>query len=132
MDNEELNNLLKKIEKKLENNPELREEIAFHIERMEEIFETNVEVYVVHSFGEDQYRDVFENYSDDDLNYESMTLGVFIDILKQEDKNLKVSIDPIYLKKGINSIEGVLLTTLNDKLIIVPTSKKDEKENNRN
>ena len=48
----------------------------------------------------------------------------FISMLEDEDGDLKLSFDPIYLKKGINNINNMLITTIGDKIIIVPTIVK--------
>lgn len=54
----------------------------------------------------------------------TMKLGDFIDHISQEDRDFKMYIDPIYMKKGINEINDVLLTTVKDCVIVVPITTK--------
>ena len=128
-DSEEYNKILKRIEKKLNRNPQLKRKLASHIESIEEILENKIDVTVVFDKGVDDYEDEFEKYQFNlDDHYESMELGEFINFIGEEDETYKVFIDPLYLKKGINNITNVLVTTIDDAVIIVPKSdKKDEK-----
>ena len=98
------------------------------ITNIEEIFDTNVEINIVANEDIDTYLDTFNEYSEDNLEYDGMTLKEFINYLSTEEENLMVSIDPIYLKEGINEINNVILTTLGDKVVIVPLLKGNEDE----
>lgn len=53
-----------------------------------------------------------------------MKLGDFIDHISQEDREFKMYIDPIYMKKGVNEINDVLTTTIKDSIIVVPVTTK--------
>lgn len=55
-----------------------------------------------------------------------MRLGDFAAHLTKEDLDFEVFIDPIYLKKGLNEINDVLTTTIDNKIIIVPVSHKNK------
>jgi hypothetical protein len=59
-----------------------------------------------------------ESFYTDSSN--KMELHELVNYLASEDQTLHVHIDPIYLKDGINEIKNVILTTLDDKVIIVP------------
>lgn len=120
--------ILKEIQEKLEAHPELREEIKELVNRIEEIFETNVEINIVANEDVDGYLEVFNEYSKENLEYDAMTLNQLIDYLNTEEGDLKVSIDPLYLKEGINEINNVILTTLGDKVVIVPLIKGNDDE----
>lgn len=55
----------------------------------------------------------------------TMTLGEFVNYINKEDSEFRVYIDPLYMKQGLNEINNVLTTVVeNDKLIIVPISHK--------
>lgn len=52
----------------------------------------------------------------------TMTLGEFVSHISKEDDQFKIYIDPIYLRKGLNEINDVLTTTVDNKIIVVPVS----------
>jgi hypothetical protein len=57
----------------------------------------------------------------------TMTLGEFVNYINKEDSEFKVYIDPLYMEKGLNEINNVLTTVIeNDKVIIVPISHKNK------
>lgn len=58
----------------------------------------------------------------------TMKLKDFVNHINKEDMNYNVFIDPIYLKKGLNEINDVLTTTLDNNMIIVPISDKSNKK----
>jgi hypothetical protein len=123
---EEYERIQKEIEEKLEANPSLKDEIEAYVDRIEEILGYSVDLHVVYLEGVSDYIETLNEYDDIEIS-KAMTLRQFIDFLDEEDENLEVNIDPIYLKKGINSINNILLTTVGDKLIIVPKiNEKDE------
>ena len=59
-------------------------------------------------------------------NVTPMRLGDFIDHLAQEDRDFKMYIDPLYMKEGVNEINDVLTTTVNDAIIVVPITTKKQ------
>ena len=128
-DKEYFEKQIKKIQSKLENNSNLKEELDNHIKRIEEIFETNIEVNILIYKDIEEYKSVFNSYEIED-NYEpnekTMSLKDLIDCLKKEENNLKVAIDPIYLNEGVNEINDLLLVGLDKEIIIVPKIKKNE------
>jgi len=139
MDNNELpedkrNMVLKKIYERL-SDKSVKKELHDSIKKIEEIYGYPIDIALivadlddplgVDTFNEDSY-----NYSMD-MNYdemlkkpsdETMKLSELKKFLSEEDPDLKICIDPIYLKQGINEIRNVLLTTYDDKVIIVPKS----------
>lgn len=125
---EEFDKIIGEIKDRMDANPELREKIKSHVESIEEIFGYPIEVSLVYLKGVSEYIDIFNDYDDEEIDLsQTMTLGDFIDFIKVEDRNLDFAIDPIHLKRGINGIVNVLVTTVDDKVIIVPlTSKEDE------
>jgi len=61
-------------------------------------------------------------------NSPAMRLEDFVKHIAQEDKNYKVYLDPIYLGEGVNEVNDVLTTTVEDAVIIIPVSHKKPKE----
>jgi len=61
-------------------------------------------------------------------NSPAMNLGDFVAHIAQEDKKFKVYLDPIYLKEGVNEVNDVLTTTVEDSVIIIPVSHKQPKK----
>lgn len=129
-DKDNFEDIIKRIQNKLDKNPELQDEIEKHILAIQEIFEHPIEVNLI--YGDEIFDDydedgeLFEDLENVDLS-KSMTINEFIDFLsKEKEGNLKIAIDPIYLKKGINEITNVLITTYDDKAIIVPANRKED------
>lgn len=59
----------------------------------------------------------------------TMTLGEFIKHIDSEDNDFKVFIDPLYMHEGLNEINNVLMTVVeNDNVIIVPISHNKKKK----
>ena len=128
MGNKDVDKKLKEIERKLTENPELKDELKELVNRIEDIFDTAIEINIVSNQSVDEYLGLFNEYDEKDLEYNAMNLGEFIDYLKEEERHLDVSIDPLYLKDGINEINNVILTTIDKKVIIVPMINKKENE----
>jgi hypothetical protein len=59
----------------------------------------------------------------------TMTLGEVISHISQEDKDYQIFIDPIYLDKGVNSVNDVLMTVVDENVIIAPVNHKYKKQN---
>lgn len=126
----EYDKILKEIEEKLEKNPQLKEEMKNNISRIEDILGHQIEISIIYAKGMEDWMGKFEQYSKDDVMpdldlSEAMTLGEFISFIKDEEHDLKVSIDPIYLDKGINVVSNVLTTSIDDKVIIVPKTLEE-------
>ena len=143
---EERNNILRKIYLRL-SDPNVKKELNGAIKKIEEIYGYPIDISLIvgendpidmDTFNEDtydymmrqDYKELLEKPDDS-----AMTLDQLIMFLSEEDGDLKVSIDPIYLKKGRNDVYNVLLTTFENKVIIVPKPvevKKDEKKDSGN
>lgn len=128
---EEFNKFLDRIRDKLVDNPELNDEIEDNIARLSEIFETDVNINLEYYPNVENYRETFKKYNVDDIDKSSiqpdlesvMTLTDLKVMLDEEEEELKLCIDPIYIKDGINDINDMLVTTLNDRIILIPTVK---------
>lgn len=131
--------ILRKIFERL-SNPEIKKELSDSIKKIEEIYGYPIDISLIigesdpiemDTFNEDSYdymmrqdyKQLLEKPSDN-----TMTLEQLILFLTQEEGDLKVSIDPLYLKRGRNDIHNVLLTTFEDKVIIVPKPVKEDEE----
>jgi hypothetical protein len=129
-DEKELKKLIKKINKKMEN-PAIKKKVNDAISVIEQIFESEIDINIVYPLGVEDYKKVVESYDEKELlkvlPNTVISLGEFKTILDREaDKNLKLTIDPIYLtNKGINEIYDVIITTLDDKIILVPKNKEN-------
>ena len=130
MDEERINQKMNEIDRKLKNNPKLIEVINNHIFSIEEILETNIQVNIL--FFDDYNEHINEMNNSlfiEEKNYnDTITLEEFIGFFNDEEKNMKVLFDPIYLKKGLNEIKNLLITTVDDKIIIVPKTNKNEEK----
>jgi hypothetical protein len=126
---EEFEKIMREIEQKLKNNPKLKEEIQNSVANIEKILGYEVDVSVIYNRGVSDYEQELEGYNldiDDDVD-EEIKLKDFIKFIEDEDSDYKVMIDPLYMKKGVNKITNVLVTTVDDYVIIVPkTSEVNE------
>lgn len=116
---DERNEHFKKVKHKLKNK-KIKDELEKHIMKIQNIFECDINISLV--FDKEDYPAKLherEMFNVDNKMY----LSDLIDTLNSEDKSLVVNIDPIYLKEGVNELKNVLLTSIDDKLIIVPEIK---------
>lgn len=123
----ELNKYLKRIKNKFEDNPELKDEIEELVDRLTEIFESEVDLSVKFDLNVEDYKKEYIKYEDEDLSLTGdkvMRVEDLKTIIDEEEQDLYLSIDPLYLKKGINDIHDLILTTYENKLIIVPIIEK--------
>jgi hypothetical protein len=123
----ELNKYLKRIKNKFEDNPELKDEIEDLVYRLTEIFESEVDLSVKFDLNVEDYRKEYIKYEDEDLELTSdkvMKVSDLKSIIDEEEQHLYLSVDPIYLKQGINDIEDLIITTYENKLILVPVTEK--------
>lgn len=127
--NEEFEKMMNDLMDKLDKNPKIKEKINENIEEIEKLLGFNVEMSIQFSPEADEYKKIFEGYDEDDLDFdESMTLNMFLDFIKEEDGDLEVVIDPLHLKNGMNSINNLIVTTYENKLVLVPTTNKKKDE----
>lgn len=113
---EERNEHLSMIKNKLKNK-KIKDKLEDHISKIQEIFECPIKISLM--FDDEDY----SNDINDREEFESskkLYLDEFMEFLESEDKSLVVHIDPLYLKDGINEISNILLTSIDEKLIIIP------------
>lgn len=137
MDNKEhkIRMVLNRVNEKM-NDPKLNKKVLKSIKTIEDIFEAEVDINVVVNLDLEDYKLKFKKYfetgqlsdENNEWNENTITLGQLKKILnKENDHNLRVCFDSLYMEHGINQINGILITTIEDALIIVPTKeKKDE------
>ena len=95
----------------------IKNKLETHISAIQKIFECPISISLVFD-NDDKYTSEVTNR--EVFGKKRMLLSDFIEFLNSEDKSLYVNIDPIYLNNGINEIKNILLTSIDDKLIIVP------------
>jgi hypothetical protein len=118
---EEFEKIVNETRKRLEENPELQKEVDMHAEKIQKIFGHTIEINLVYGVGYDEYRSTFNRQKENNYPLEDcMSLGELINIMEDEDRSLKLSIDPIHLNDGVNDITNMLLIPLDNKVIIVP------------
>ena len=123
---DELDKFLTRIRDKMDENPELKEEVELIVTRLGDIFEADIDLNIRFDPNVEDYREEFIKYEDDDFilaDDDTMTVDDMITLLEDEE-NLYLSIDPIYLKNGINDIKDMLITTYENKIILVPVTEK--------
>lgn len=110
----------------------ISKEVDKHLAEISKLVDCGVEINFVVMPHVENYEELqqSDDYSVPELP--SMKLRDLIDHLKKEDKNMDVYIDPIYLKKGVNQITDILITTSDEnngdtKLIIIPIAFKNTK-----
>lgn len=130
---EDFNKFMGRIKNKLDNDPELRKEIELNVSRLSEIFETDVNINLTYYPNAENYKEVFGKYDEkyDDVTIKpdlesTMTLDNLKGMLDDEEDDLYLCIDPIYIKDGINDINDMLITTVKDRIILIPTVKKEK------
>ena len=128
---EAYNRFIEKIKNKLDDNPKLKREIEKNVSRLSEIFETEVNLNLSFYPNVENYKDIFKKYDKKHLENEMilpdlespMTVNDLKIMLDDEEQYLYLCIDPLYIKDGINEINDMLITTVNDRLILIPTVK---------
>jgi len=128
---EDFNKFIDRIKDKLDNNPELREEIESNVSRLSEIFETDVNINLEYYPNVENYKEIFKKYDVNDIekpiiqpDLESPMMLSDLKTMLDDEDDLYLCIDPLYIKDGINDINDMLITTVKDRIILVPTVKK--------
>ena len=116
--------LVKGIDERM-SDPKLKKKVNDAVRVIEEIFEAQIDISLVYTIGLEEYKDIYDNYDLDELKKkpkkEVMTVKEFISCFDGESEDLKITMDGIYLKKGLNDINNMYVTTLDDnKIIIAP------------
>ena len=123
---EEMDKFLKKIKDKFDDNPELKDEVEDIVVRLNEIFESDVDLNIKFDLNVEGYKEEIIKYDESEFtpaNEGTMTVSEMVNVLENEE-DLYLSIDPISLKNGVNDIHDVLVTSFNNKVIIVPVIEK--------
>lgn len=111
------------VDKRL-SDPEISGKIDKYLAKIAKLANCDAELNFVITPYLDDYMEKQDNGEIELSNLPTMKLSEFVTHLKKEKTDFDVYIDPIYLKKGVNEIVDVLITTLERKMIIVPISSK--------
>lgn len=103
------------VNKKLDN-PKIKKKIENFLTKLTAELDCEVEI-LFNVYPEiDEYADYMET---EEFNLPkdipTMNLRDFVDHINKEDMNYNVYVDPIYLKKGLNEINDLLTTTVDNK-----------------
>ena len=123
----ELDKYLKRIQNKMETNPQLKEEVEELVARLTDIFESEIDLSIKFDINVEDYKKEYVKYEDEEFTVASedvMRVEDLKSIIDDEEQHLYLSIDPIYLKKGINDVKDMLITTYENKIILVPVTEK--------
>jgi hypothetical protein len=95
-----------------------------HLKKISKLVDCGVEINFIIMPHVENYEEIQERDDYEIPEFPTMKLKHFIEHLKKEDGEMDVYVDPIYLKKGVNAIVDVLITTTEEKMIIVPIAIK--------
>lgn len=126
---DELDKFLERIRLKMEDNPELKDEVEVLVTRLGDIFEAEIDLNIKFDPNVEDYKKEFIKYEDEEFipaNKGTMRVDDLSKLLEDEESDLYLSIDPIYLKNGINDINDMLVTTYENKIILVPITEKEK------
>jgi len=127
---DDFNEKIRILQKKLRD-PKISKQMDTLAEELGKTIDGEVSINITimeHSTELDRYEELYEGYKNYDFeDYEkTMTLDKFINFIDLDNKELKLFIDPLHLKKGLNRINNVIALEHEDKLIIVPKTFEDE------
>ncbi|MFW5847643.1 MAG: hypothetical protein ACOCVF_01810 [bacterium] len=124
---EEFNKISEEILKKL-SDPKVAQKFQRLQDEMYDLIGYPIEVNFVYARGVEDYMERYEELLQDDsfeFDDSAITVEEFIQFLSNEDKSKKIYIDPIYLKKGVNEINNLIVLDNNDVVLIVPKRKEE-------
>jgi hypothetical protein len=77
------------------------------------------------NISDEHQEDVFNtlNNMGIDPKTNTMKLGYLVDYLSSEDKELKVYIDALHIKPGVNPLTNLILVAMDDYVILVPKNE---------
>ena len=118
---------IKEIDRKL-NEPKKSKEIDDFLLKLSKEMKCDFKlVYEVFPESDDYEARLEAGLLDVPRDYPTLTLGEFLKHLNTEDHDIKVYLDPLYLKEGVNAINNVLTTTAGeDAMIIAPVSHNNK------
>lgn len=117
---------IRRIENLLSTNKEVKRKLEGYIEKIQKLVDCDIDItFIPDDPFEKDYMDNLTGYEmDEDFEeQETLTLEKFLTFFSDEEKSMKLSIDPIYLHEKLNNIEDVIITTLDDRIILVPITK---------
>ncbi len=105
-------------------NPKKAKKIENLLKEISEIVKCNVEInFVIQPYVDDYM--AHQGSEEFSLpNQPTMKMTDVIESLNKENGHFDVYVDPLYLNKGVNEIIDILITTKDNKVIIVPISNK--------
>jgi hypothetical protein len=123
-DEEDYKKRFEEVSKKL-NDPKISKKVDDYLKKIALLVDCDVELnFNVLPFVDD-YSQIQESGEFKIPEHPTMKLHQLVDHLtKEHDQSLDVYIDPIYLRSNVNEIVDVLITTIDQKIIIVPISNK--------
>lgn len=126
MDEEEYRKRLEEVYSRI-TDKKISKKIDTYLRKISELTDCNVEL----NFSIIPELDKYQEIRDEDTYHipeaPTMKLGTFVDHLNKEaDGELGIYIDPIYLKSGVNEIIDIIITTVDEKMILVPMSNKNQ------
>lgn len=126
MDEDEYRRKFEEVNKKI-SDPKISKKIDNFLKKIAELVDCNVELNFSITPHIEEYAEM--QASDDFIipDAPTMKLQDLIEHLrKEEGNNFDVYIDPIYLNDGVNEIIDVLISNVDNKLIVVPISNKKQ------
>lgn len=102
--------------------PEISAKIDKYLQKIAKLADCDVELNFTVIPHLDDYMEFQESDEFSIPEFPTMKLSDFLDHMNKENSDYDVFIDPLYLKKGVNEIIDMLVTTVDKKIIIVPIS----------
>jgi hypothetical protein len=107
------------------NDPEINRKVENHLKKISKLVDCGVELNFVVMPHVENYEEIQDSDDYEIPDQPTMKLRDFITHLQSESGDMDVYVDPIYLKKGVNQIIDILITTTDSKkMIVVPISNK--------
>lgn len=102
--------------------PKISDQIDKYLQKIAKLADCDVELNFTVIPHLDDYIEIQESEEYEIPEFPTMKLSDFLDHMNKEKFDYDVFIDPLYLKKGVNEIIDMLVTTVDRKIIIVPIS----------
>jgi hypothetical protein len=127
--NKKIRKQAQELEEKL-NDPEVIKVLKKHLDAIQEIVGLEPKVDFMLTGEDDEFNERlsedYEGYDDFIVDDGALTVGELSDLLNHESRDLKLVIDPIKLKNGLNSVLDVFTTTFEDDKLVMVFSVDDE------
>ena len=115
------------MEKKL-SDPKVSDKIDGYLRKISKLVDCAVEINFIIIPHVEKYEEIQGSDDYEIPEFPTMKLRDFIKHLQKEDGDMDVYVDPIYLKKGVNQIIDILITTDENKMIVVPIANKSKNQ----